>query len=144
MCFDETIGLLKGNSLPVSAFVDKASGIFSGGSTKKEKRDIAENVPCWNKENCIQCNQCAFVCPHAVIRPYLLNSDDTYDDALISMMPKDKKYAIGISYKDCTGCGLCANICPGKMGKKALEMKKYDKEVFTNETLGKIPESTER
>ena len=133
LSFDETIGLLKGNSLPVSAFVDKSSGIFPGGSTKKEKRDIAENVPCWNKENCIQCNQCAFVCPHAVIRPYLLNSDDTYDDALISMMPKDKKYAIGISYKDCTGCGLCANICPGKMGKKALEMKKYDKEVFTNE-----------
>jgi len=98
-----------------------------------EKRDIAENVPCWNKENCIQCNQCAFVCPHAVIRPYLLDNDDKLDDTLPSMFPKDKKYAIGISYEDCTGCGLCANICPGKVGNKALEMKKYDKSLFNND-----------
>ena len=123
LSFDEMIGNLKGNELPVSAFLDKKSGIFPGGSTKFEKRDIAENVPCWNKENCIQCNQCAFVCPHAVIRPYLLDNDDTLEDAVPSMFPKDKKYAIGISYKDCTGCGLCANICPGKSGNKALEMK---------------------
>lgn len=133
LSFDEMIGRLKGNSLPVSAFLDKANGVFSGGSTKFEKRDIAENVPCWNKENCIQCNQCAFVCPHAVIRPYLLDNDDTLEDSIPSMFPKDKKYSIGISYKDCTGCGLCANICPGKAGKKALNMKKYDKDVFTNE-----------
>ncbi len=131
--FDEVIGNLNGNKLPVSAFLDKANGVFPGGTTKKEKRDIAENVPCWNKENCIQCNQCAFVCPHAVIRPYLLDNDDALDDAIPSMFPKDKKYSIGISYKDCTGCGLCANICPGKAGNKALSMKKYDKEVFTNE-----------
>ena len=133
LSFDETIGLLKGNSLPVSAFIDRRSGIYPGGSTKYEKRDIAENVPCWNKENCIQCNQCAFVCPHAVIRPYLLDKDDNYDEAIISMFPKDKKYAIGISYKDCTGCGLCANVCPGKMGNKALVMEKYDKKKFNND-----------
>ena len=133
LSFDEMISNLKGNELPVSAFLDKKNGIFPGGSTKKEKRDIAENVPCWNKENCIQCNQCAFVCPHAVIRPYLLENDDSLEDTLPSMLPKDKKYSIGISYKDCTGCGLCANICPGKAGNKALEMKKYDKEVFTND-----------
>ena len=133
LSFDEMISNLKGNELPVSAFLDKKNGIFPGGSTKKEKRDIAENVPCWNKENCIQCNQCAFVCPHAVIRPYLIENDDTLEDTLPSMLPKDKKYSIGISYKDCTGCGLCANICPGKAGNKALEMKKYDKEVFTND-----------
>ena len=135
LSFDETIGLLKGNSLPVSAFTERKSGIYPGGSTKYEKRDIAENVPCWNKENCIQCNQCAFVCPHAVIRPYLLDEDSEYEDAVPSMFPKNKKYAIGVSYKDCTGCGLCANICPGKMGKKALEMKKYDKEIFTNDKI---------
>lgn len=135
LSFDDTIGLLKGNNLPVSAFMDKMSGIYPGGNTKYEKRDIAENVPCWNKENCIQCNQCAFVCPHAVIRPYLLDNNDEYENTIPSMMPKDMKYAIGISYKDCTGCGLCANICPGKAGKKALEMKKYDKEIFKNDDV---------
>ena len=133
LSFDEMISNLKGNELPVSAFLDKKNGIFPGGSTKFEKRDIAENVPCWNKENCIQCNQCAFVCPHAVIRPYLLDNEDKLEDAIPSMFPKDKKYSIGISYKDCTGCGLCANICPGKAGNKALEMKKYDKDKFTND-----------
>ena len=133
LSFDELISNLKGNKLPVSAFLDKANGVFPGGSTKYEKRDIAENVPCWDKENCIQCNQCAFVCPHAVIRPYLLDNDDKLEDTILSIFPKDKKYSIGISYKDCTGCGLCANICPGKAGKKALSMKEYDKEVFTNE-----------
>ena len=132
LTFEETIGLLKGDSLPVSAFIDKKSGIFPGGTTKDEKRDIAENVPCWLKENCIQCNQCAFVCPHAVIRPYLLDGENNYENRLDSMFPKDKKYAIGISYEDCTGCGLCANICPGKNGQKALVMEKYDKSKFTN------------
>ncbi len=135
LSFNETIGLLKGNSLPVSAFLDKKDGVYPGGMTKFEKRDIAENVPCWNKENCIQCNQCAFVCPHAVIRPYLLDKDDKLEDAIPSILPKDKKYSIGISYQDCTGCGLCANVCPGKAGNKALEMKQYDKSVFTNKKI---------
>ena len=130
--FEETIGLLKGDTLPVSAFIDRKNGIFPGGTTKKEKRDIAENVPCWLKENCIQCNQCAFVCPHGVIRPYLLDNNNDYENTLNSMFPKDKKYALGISYKDCTGCGLCANMCPGKNGQKALVMEKYDKKKFTN------------
>lgn len=133
LSFEETIGLLKGNELPVSAFLDKKSGIYPGGTTKYEKRDIAENVPCWIKENCIECNQCAFVCPHGVIRPYLLDKDDKHNNAIDSIFPKNKKFAIGISYPDCTGCGLCANICPGKDGNKALEMRKYDKDKFTND-----------
>ena len=141
LSFDEMISNLKGNLLPVSAFIDKKNGIFPGGSTKFEKRDIAENVPCWNRENCIQCNQCAFVCPHGVIRPYLLDNNDSLEDSVPSMFPKDKKYSIGISYKDCTGCGLCANICPGKAGNKALEMKKYDKEVFTNDKFDYLNEN---
>ena len=132
LTFNDTIGLLKGNDLPVSAFIDKKNGIYPGGTTKFEKRDIAENVPCWIKENCIECNQCAFVCPHAVIRPYLLDNDNKYENSIPSIMPKDKKFAIGISYEDCTGCGLCANICPGKGNKKALVMEKYDKNKFTN------------
>ena len=130
LTFEEKIGLLKGNELPVSAFIDKRSGIYPGGTTKKEKRGIAENVPCWIKENCIQCNQCAFVCPHGVIRPYLLNNNDSFENSLPSIFPKDKKFAIGVSYEDCTGCGLCANMCPGKNGNKALEMKSYDKSKF--------------
>jgi len=141
LSFEEIIGNLKGYSLPVSAFLDKKSGIVRGGNTKYEKRDIAENVPCWIKENCIQCNQCAFVCPHAVIRPYLLDSNDKCEDSLNSMFPKDKKYSIGISYEDCTGCGLCANICPGKLGNKALEMKKYDKSVFNNDKFEYLNEN---
>ena len=135
LSFDEEIGLLRGNSLPVSSFIDKRNGIFPGGSTKKEKRDIAENVPCWISENCIECNQCAFVCPHGVIRPYLLENDDKYDKAIPSLFPKDKKFAIGVSYKDCTGCGLCANICPGKGGNKALVMDNYDKSKYTNDDI---------
>ena len=132
LSFENMIGYLRGNELPVSAFLDKKNGIYPGGMTKYEKRDIAENVPCWIKENCIECNQCAFVCPHGVIRPYLLENEDTFEKSIPSILPKDKKFAIGISYEDCTGCGLCANICPGKGGNKALEMNKYDKSKFTN------------
>jgi len=133
LTFEETISKLKGDSLPVSAFIERKSGIFPGGTTKNEKRDIAENVPCWKKENCIQCNQCTFVCPHGVIRPYLLDKDDQHENSLMSMFPKDKKYSLGVSYKDCTGCGICANVCPGKNGQKALTMEKYDKNVYTND-----------
>ena len=133
LSFDETISSLQGDNLPVSAFLSRKSGIFPGGTTKYEKRDIAENIPCWLKENCTQCNQCAFVCPHGVIRPYLLDQNDTHENTLNSMFPKDKKYSIGVSYKDCTGCGLCANICPGKNGEKALVMKQYDKSVYTDD-----------
>lgn len=133
LSFEEKIGLLKGNELPVSAFIDKRSGIYPGGTTKYEKRDIAENVPCWIKENCIQCNQCAFVCPHGVIRPYLLKENDKFENSLSSIFPKNQKFAIGISYEDCTGCGLCVNMCPGKNGNKALEMKSYDKTKFNND-----------
>ena len=143
LSIEEMIGLLKGNELPVSAFLERKSGIYPGGSTKFEKRDIAENVPCWNKDNCIQCNQCAFVCPHAVIRPFLLKENDPYKNGILSVFPKNKKYAIGISYKDCTGCGVCANACPGKLGKKALEMKKYDKNIYTNDDFEYLEKNKE-
>ena len=122
--FDETINMLKGDTLPVSAFLDKKDGIFKGGTTQYEKRDIAENLPCWNSENCIQCNKCVSACPHGVIRPFLLNKDDDKVEGIASLFPKDKKYVLGISYKDCTGCGVCANVCPSKNGKKALTMVK--------------------
>lgn len=130
LSFDEMIRKLKGDLLPVSAFLDKKSGIFKGGNTKYEKRDIAERVPCWEKENCIQCNRCAFVCPHAVIRSFLLDKQDDEVETVDSIFPRGFQYAIGVSYKDCTGCGLCSNVCPGKMGKKAITMKDYDRDVF--------------
>ena len=131
--FIDTINDLKGDSLPVSAFLDKKSGIFKGGSTKKEKRDIATQVPCWISENCIECNQCSFVCPHGVIRPFLTSKEDDNLKSIPSIMPKGVNYSIGISYEDCTGCGLCYSTCPGKMGKKAIEMVDYDKDKYKQE-----------
>ena len=128
--FYEVINDLEGDSLPVSAFLDKEDGVFEEGISKLEKRDIAENVPCWIKENCIECNQCTFVCPHGVIRPFLLKEDTEYDNSIPSIMPRNYKYAVGVSYKDCTGCGLCVNSCPGKNGNKALVMEKYDRDKF--------------
>ena len=130
---DYMIGNLKGDDLPVSAFLDCKNGVFDGGNTKFEKRDISSVVPCWNKENCIECNQCAFVCPHAVIRPFLVDKSDDNVDAIPSIMPRDVNYAIGVSYKDCTGCGLCSSVCPGKMGKKAITMSLYDRDKFKQE-----------
>ena len=128
--FYEVINDLEGDSLPVSAFLDKEDGVFEEGISKLEKRDIAENVPCWIKENCIECNQCTFVCPHGVIRPFLLKEDTEYDNSIPSIMPRNYKYAVGVSYKDCTGSGLCVNSCPGKNGNKALVMEKYDRDKF--------------
>ena len=131
LTFNETINLLKGDSLPVSSFLDKKSGIFEGGTTKDEKRNIAENIPEWIKENCIECNQCAFSCPHGVIRPFLLDKKDDKIESIPSLMPKDKEFTIGINYEACTGCGVCVETCPGKLGNKALKMvpnKRHDED----------------
>ena len=125
--FNETINLLKGEELPVSAFINKRNGVFEAGTTKKEKRNVAEVIPCWISENCIECNQCAFVCPHGVIRPFLLDKKDEKITSIPSIMPKDKEFVIGINYEQCTGCGLCVNSCPGKMGNKALKMVTNDR-----------------
>ncbi len=126
--FEETINSLQGDTLPVSAFQDKKEGIFKPGLTKKEKRNIAENIPAWIKENCIQCNQCVFACPHAVIRSFLLDKEVNEIESIASIQPKDKFYTMGISSKDCTGCGLCVNVCP----KNALEMIPNDDKFIDN------------
>ena len=123
----------KGDDLPVSAFVGREDGTFPPGTTKYEKRGIAVNVPEWIPENCIQCNQCAYVCPHAVIRPFLLTGEET-DNApegtatLKGKGPiKEYNYRIQTSVLDCTGCGVCVDICPSK--EKALVMKPLDEQM---------------
>ena len=129
--FNETINLLKGDTLPTSSFLEVAGGIFAGGTTKYEKRNIAEVIPNWIPENCIECNKCAISCPHGVIRPFLLDKEDNKVKTIPSIMPKDVNFTIGINYEECTGCGLCTVSCPGKLGKKALEMipnNKQDKD----------------
>ena len=126
------INRLHGDDLPVSAF--NADGSFENATSQYEKRGIATKLPKWLEENCIQCNQCSFVCPHAVIRPFLLNGADIADapasfktiDAMGIKEPAGLKYKIQISSLDCTGCGNCADVCPGKKGVKALEMVDAD------------------
>ena len=119
----------EGNSLPVSAFKDYVDGSTPSGSAAYEKRGIAVNVPVWNSDNCIQCNFCSYVCPHAVIRPVAMTAEEAAN-APAGMKMLDMtgmpgyKFAITISALDCTGCGSCANVCPGKKGEKALTMDK--------------------
>ena len=88
------------------------------GTTQKEKRNIAENIPEWLPENCIQCNQCVFSCPHGVIRPFLLDKKEDEIPSIESLMPKNKEFTISVNYEQCTGCGVCAVSCPGKRGEK--------------------------
>ncbi len=122
------INHMKGDDLPVSAFLGREDGTFPSGTTAFEKRGIAVNVPEWISENCIQCNQCSFVCPHAAIRPFLI------DEKEMKSLPKGTKtvaakgkdfegyqFKIQVSVLDCTGCGNCADICPSK--EKSLIMK---------------------
>ena len=123
----------EGNDLPVSAFVDRVDGTFPSGTSKYEKRGIAVNVPHWKIENCIQCNQCSLVCPHAVIRPFLLNEEEqknapeTFETKKgIGKGADQYEYRIQISPLDCTGCGNCAQVCPAK--NKALEMTPFEEE----------------
>ena len=117
----------EGNSLPVSAFMDYVDGTTPSGTSAYEKRGIAVNIPVWNPENCIQCNRCSYVCPHAVIRPVAMTAEEAAaaPEGMQMMdmtgMP-DKKFAIVVSALDCTGCGSCVNVCPGKKGAKAIEM----------------------
>ena len=111
----------KGNTLPVSAFNE--SGVVPTGTTKYEKRGIAVNVPAWQVDKCIQCNQCSFVCPHACIRPVLIDQNTQTPEGFVTKPAigvQGAKYRMQVSPLDCTGCGSCANVCPAK--EKALVM----------------------
>ena len=117
----------EGNTLPVSAFTEYVDGTTPSGSSAFERRGIAVDIPVWQAENCIQCNRCAFVCPHAVIRPVALTEEEIANapeglEAIDMIGMPGYKFSISVSAYDCTGCGSCANVCPGKKGAKALVM----------------------
>ncbi len=125
------INAQKGDDLPVSAFLGREDGTFPPGTTAYEKRGIAVNVPEWLDENCIQCNQCAYVCPHAAIRPFLLDEKEMagLPEGVATIKPNGKAfdglaYRIQVSVLDCTGCGNCAEVCPSKVN--SLVMKPLD------------------
>ncbi len=131
-----------GDIIPVSEFLDSSDGSFSADTTKREKRCASDNVPHWIKENCIECNQCSLVCPHAVIRPYIIDESEANNmpeyilDNTINLTGKDAsdyKFSIGISIKDCTGCMLCVNVCPGKNKEKALYKSSLNDELSLKE-----------
>ena len=126
-----------GDLLPVSAFKNIADGTWENGTSKFEKRGVSAFVPKWNAETCIQCNKCAYVCPHAAIRPFLLNADElaaspyTEETSLkaIGKGFEGLQFVQAIDVLDCLGCGNCVDVCPGKKGEKALEMKPLDGEL---------------
>ena len=125
------INAQEGNTLPVSAFKDYVDGTTPSGSSAFEKRGIAVDIPVWNPENCIQCNRCSYVCPHAVIRPIAMTEEEAAAAPEGTMtLPMTGmagyKFAIVVSALDCTGCGSCANVCPGKKGAKALAMENME------------------
>ena len=121
----------EGNTLPVSAFTEYVDGSTPSGSSAYEKRGIAVDIPVWKPENCIQCNRCAYVCPHAAIRPVAMTEAEAAEAPAVLDMTgmKEYKFAIAVSALDCTGCGSCANVCPGKKGAKALAMENMEANV---------------
>ncbi len=137
----KTIDVMEGDSLPVSSFINMVDGGIDAATSKYDKRDNSETLPAYCSENCISCNLCSLVCPHGVIRPFLLSEKEVIDAPetlgknLINPNIKnsDYKYSIGVSTEDCTGCGLCSEVCPGKKGAKALVMKMRDELKVTNQ-----------
>lgn len=126
----ELIDAMEGDSIPVSNFLKAPDGTFEAGLSRLEKRNISEVAPCFISENCIQCNLCSLVCPHAVIRPFLLDEKEVMDAPssmqkdLLDVKLKDEnyKFVVSASLSDCTGCSLCEEICPGRKGEKAIVM----------------------
>ena len=121
----------EGNTLPVSAFTEYVDGSTPSGSSAYEKRGIAVDIPVWKPENCIQCNRCAYVCPHAVIRPVALTEEELSKapegiETIDMIGMPGMKFTMTVSAYDCTGCGSCANVCPGKKGEKALVMENME------------------
>ena len=115
----EPVSKMDGDSLPVSAFVDHVDGQFEQGASAYEKRGVAVSVPEWNPETCIQCNQCAYVCPHATIRPFALTAEEVKNapesiktKQMIGKGCENYQFTMTVSPLDCMGCGVCVNVCP--------------------------------
>ena len=123
-----------GDMLPVSKFVDNPDGTWEQGTAAYEKRGVAAFVPEWNPDNCIQCNKCSYVCPHAAIRPFVLDAEEMKaapfgEDATIPAIGKTftgMRFRQQVDVMDCLGCGNCVNVCPGKKGNKALSMQHFE------------------
>ena len=142
----EPINAMKGDLLPVSAFLGREDGTFPAGTTAYEKRGIAVNVPKWVSDNCIQCNQCAYVCPHACIRPFLIDEEEMkglpVGTPALKAIPKTfegLKFRIQLSPLDCTGCGNCVDVCPAKT--KALVMEPLESQMEQNDLWNVISKS---
>ena len=117
---------MNGDSIPVSAFMDTPDGLLPPGTAAYEKRGIAVDVPNWIPDNCMQCNWCSTVCPHAAIRPFVLDDKEAAEmgaETLPLKGDKTKRFTIAVSAMDCTGCGSCVDVCPAR--KKALELKPF-------------------
>ena len=143
----EPINAQKGDDLPVSAFLGREDGTFPAGTTKYEKRGIAVNVPEWQVNSCTQCNQCAYVCPHAAIRPFLMNADELTAAPAGTVAAKgtggtkEYQFKIQVSVLDCTGCGNCADVCPSKeksliMKPLGTQMEEVDRWTYMHEKVG--------
>jgi pyruvate-ferredoxin/flavodoxin oxidoreductase len=146
----EVMNQQEGDKLPVSTFMDAPDGAFPAGTAAYEKRGIAVNVPEWIIDNCIQCNQCAYVCPHSVIRPYLLNEEEV-NNAPAEVKAKKAgggkafeglQFTMGVSVLDCTGCGNCVDVCPAP--KKALVMKPLAEQMDEQKAYNHLVELPEK
>ena len=130
----------EGNKLPVSTFMDYVDGNTPSGTSAFERRGVATDVPVWNPDTCIQCNFCSYVCPHAVIRP-VVTTEEEAAKAPANMLKKPMTgmpgyyFTMSISSLDCTGCGSCANVCPGMKGVKALSMQNFEENVAQQEVF---------
>ena len=136
----DPINALKGDDLPVSAFNGREDGTWDNGTAAYEKRGIAVNVPEWIVDNCIQCNQCSYVCPHAAIRPFLATEEEAAASGLAWKQglgeTKTYKFRIQVSPLDCTGCGNCVDVCPSKT--KALVMKPLESQMAEAENWNAV------
>jgi pyruvate-ferredoxin/flavodoxin oxidoreductase len=142
----EPVNAMKGDNIPVSAFLPHVDGTMPQGSSKYEKRGIAINVPVWKVENCLQCNMCSYVCPHAAIRPFLLDDEEAAASPVELEISPAKgsgyRYRLQVAVLDCQGCGSCVNVCPAK--EKALVMEPLSGQFQQNaawEYLMSLPEN---
>ena len=145
------VGLMDGDSLPVSAFMDHADGTFEQGASAYEKRGVAVMVPEWNNTTCIGCNKCAFVCPHATIRPFALSADEkAAAPANLKIAEKEKtatmkgySYTLSVSPLDCMGCGVCIGVCPTNSLKMAPQESQLDEQKVFDYCVANVSEKAD-